>query len=67
MRLSSTNEAIAAVRKNARLCDALKSHIAEVRAHELEMLATGTNTIEEVKHMQGRIAAWAELVKVLET
>ena len=65
MRISAANSAIQAIRKSERTRADLHKHLSEVRAGELEALATATDH-GDVRFMQGRIAALAEIIKALE-
>lgn len=66
MRLSAKNDAIEAIRKNPRMCESLREHVAGVRQHEMEMLATAADDIGNVRFMQGRIAVLSDLMKLLD-
>lgn len=66
MRLDKNNEAVVAIRKNERLRKLLLDHVSGVRQHEMEVLASAPKDIGDMRFMQGRIAALADLMKLLD-
>lgn len=65
MKLGQGCEAITAIRSNERIRSSLSSHLSDVRTNEMETLAQGTDRIEDVRFMQGRISLLTELLKLI--
>lgn len=64
MKLGQGCEAFTAIRNNERMRASLSKHLSEVRQQEMETLAQGTDRIEDVRFMQGRISVLTELLKL---
>lgn len=65
MKLSANRPAIQAILNNERIRERLHEYVSEVRADEMERLATAITTEGDMRYMQGRISVFSELLALL--